>query len=257
MKPLIGITADIDDGSRFAPRLKGKRIVHLWERYLKAVQDTGGTAILLPVSADRRDVKTLLDRIDGLLISGGAFDVPPSYYGEKLIKRARVKPKPERSKFERRLILEAVKAGMPILGICGGAQIINVSFGGSLFQDICYQYPSGLPHEQKTPPARAAHPVVVLPGTLLARSLFPRPISTAKTIRVNSTHHQAVKKIGTGLRVSARAPDGLIEAVEAEKGFIIGVQWHPELLYPKHPEQFRLLSEFINAAKKPRGKTGL
>ena len=248
MKPLIGVTADIDDGSRFKKRLKGKRIVHLWERYLIAVSDAGGTPVLLPVGRDREDLRVLLSRLDGILISGGAFDVPPDFYGERLLREAGVKPKQERSRFERELVLAAGKRGLPILGICGGEQIINVAFGGSLFQDIGQQYPSGLEHEQKIPPIQVSHSVVVLPGTLLSRSLFLKPIATAKTIRVNSTHHQAVKKLGAGRRVAARAPDGLIEAVESKRGFILGVQWHPELLYPKHPEHARLWKEFIKAA---------
>jgi len=249
MKPLIGITADIDDGSRFSQKYSGKRIVHLWERYINAIQDAGGGAILIPVSDDQRDVKIILERIDGLLVSGGAFDVPPFYYGEELLADARVKPKEERSKFEKALILEAVKRGMPILGICGGEQIINVAFGGSLFQDIPSQCQKHLEHEQKLPANQISHQVEIQPNTLLAKILFKKPCRKKKVIWVNSTHHQAVKKAGRGLKVSALAPDKIIEAIEAEQGFIIGVQWHPELLYPNYPEQFQLLAEFIRSAK--------
>ncbi len=249
MKPLIGVTADIDDGSRFNEKLKGKRIAHLWERYLLAVRDAGAAAVFLPPSANQADAGVLLDRIDGLLVSGGAFDVPPSYYGERRLKAAKVKPKLERSRFERELVLKAAGRGMPILGICGGEQIINVSFGGSLFQDLSHQRKNGLAHEQKLPPLRPSHPVEVLPGTLLARLLFKKRIAKPELIRVNSTHHQAVKKVGRGLRVAAVASDGIIEAIESERGFVVGVQWHPELLYPHYPEQARLLKKFVEAAK--------
>jgi putative glutamine amidotransferase len=250
MKPLIGVTADIDDGSRFNEKLKGKRIVHLWERYLLAVRDAGAAAVLLPPSANQADAGVLLDRIDGLLVSGGAFDVPPSYYGEHPIKAAGVKPKLERSQFERELILLAARRGLPVLGICGGVQIINVTFGGSLYQDLSRQRKGHLAHEQKLPPSKVSHEVAVSPDTLLARLVFGRQIRRPVEIMVNSTHHQAVKTVGRGLRVCASAPDGIIEAIESETGFILGVQWHPELLYPHYPEQARLLKKFVEEAKR-------
>jgi putative glutamine amidotransferase len=249
MKPLIGVTADIDDGSRFSKRYAGKIIVHLWDAYLQAVRDAGGVPVLIAPARDSGEISLLLKRLDGILISGGAFDVPPSFYGEKIIPGARVKPKPGRATFERRLVQDAVKAGKPVLGICGGHQIINVAFGGSLIQDIPLQCKTGTAHNTISGKPVAMHSVDVEPDTVLARALFSKPIKSRKRITVNSFHHQAVKKIGRGLRATASAQDGLIEAIEAKKGFVIGVQWHPERLYREKSEQLRLLEQFIKAAK--------
>jgi len=254
MKPVIGITADIDDAGRFSARYAGKKMVHLWDAYLDAARDTGGIPVLLAPTRNSKDIKQMLSRVDRVIISGGAFDVPPSFYGEKILKAAKVKPKPERAGFERKLILEAKRWGVPVLGICGGEQIINVAFGGSLFQDLRLQVKTKIKHEPGSDKETAMHEVNIQPGSLLARLLFENEPGDKKTTLVNSSHHQAIKKPGKGLRVSAIAADGLIEAIEAKKGFIIGVQWHPERLYQKMPEQFRLLERFVAAEGKAGGK---
>jgi len=249
MKPLIGVTADIDDALRFSKRYAGKKIVHLWDAYLQAVRDAGGVPVLVAPAEDIGEIALLLKRLDGILISGGTFDVPPSFYGEKTIPGARVKPKPERAKFERQLVLDAVRAGKPVLGICGGHQIINVALGGSLFQDIALQCRTKIAHNSPTGKPMAMHGVDVEPDSMLMRALFPKPVKKMKRITVNSSHHQAIKEIGKGLRVTAAARDGLIEAIEGKDGFLIGVQWHPERLYREKREQFRLLEQLVKAAK--------
>lgn len=249
MKPLIGVTADIDDALRFSKRYAGKKLVHLWEAYLQAVRDSGGAPVLIAPSEDPSEMALLLKHLNGILISGGAFDVPPSFYGEKTIRGAKVKPKPERAKFEKQLVIAACKAGKPILGICGGEQIINVAFGGTLFQDLPLQCQTKNQHNSPSGRPIARHEVDVEPDSLLAQALFPKPLTSIKRISVNSSHHQAVKKMGKGLRMAATSPDGLIEAIEAENGFVIGVQWHPERMYRESHEQFRLLCQFIKAAK--------
>ena len=249
MKPLIGVTADMDDASRFSKRYAGKIIVHLWDAYLQAVRDAGGVPVLLAPARDLREISLLLKRLDGILISGGAFDIPPSFYGEKTIPGAKVKPKPERAKFEKQLVKDAAKAGKPVLGICGGLQIINVAFGGSLFQDIALQCRTKIAHNSSSGKPMAMHEVDVEPDSILAQALFSKPAKNKERITVNSSHHQAIKKIGKGLRLTAAAPDGLIEAIEAKTGFLIGVQWHPERLYREKRGQFRLLEQFVKAAK--------
>jgi len=248
MKPLIGITAEVDDGGRFARGYAGKKIVHLWSAYLEAVGDAGGAAVLLAPAKDPGDIDLILGRLDGILLTGSAKDVPPSFYGEKIIKAAKVRPMPERSAFEKELVLKAAKAGIPVLGICGGAQIINVAFGGTLFQDIKFQCKTSVKHAAsgKGP---ALHEVNIQGDTLLSEMLFPRPVHKPKRIIVNSSHHQAVKKAGSGLRVSARAADGVIEAIESEKGFVLGVQWHPERMYQDNSRQFSLIRKFLRRAK--------
>lgn len=248
MKPLIGITADIDDGARFSERYAGKKIVHLWERYPQAIRDAGGAVALLVPSENLDEINIILNKLDGLLISGGAFDIPPEDYGEELISE-KVKTKPGRSRFERELILKAIKAGIAILGICGGEQAINVALGGTLYQDLPFQKPSCLTHEQRGENIQVAHPVEIDRDSILAQLLFGKKKRNAKSIWVNSTHHQSVKHLGKGLRISAFAPDQVIEAIELERGFVVGVQWHPELLYTTYPEQYRLLKGFVRFAK--------
>jgi putative glutamine amidotransferase len=250
MKPLIGITADIDDGSRFARRYAGKKIVHLWSAYLEAVLEAGGAAVLLAPLSHLEHLDLMLGKLDGILLTGSASDVPPSFYGEKIIKAAHVAPKPERAKFEKELVLRAARLGLPMLGICGGEQIINVAFEGSLFQDITLQCQTPICHESGGSSAQNMHEVEIEPETRLARLLFAKPPKKKTRITVNSSHHQAVKKLGRGLRLSAKARDGIIEGIEAEKGFIIGVQWHPERLYRQKPEQYRLLRQFLKECAK-------
>jgi putative glutamine amidotransferase len=248
MRPLIGVTADIDDGGRFSKRYAGKSMVHIWEAYLQAVRDAGGAPVLLAPTERSGEIDQVLEMLHGVLISGSAFDVPPEFYGEKKIHATKLKPAPLRAEFERQVALRSIKAGKPLLGICGGEQIINVAFGGSLFQDIPLQFETRIKHSQGGR-APAMHKVDVEPDTVLARALFSKPIKNRKRITVNSFHHQAVKEIGKGLRVSAIAEDGLIEAIEGSCGFVLGVQWHPERLYLEKLEQARLLRNLVKAAK--------
>jgi putative glutamine amidotransferase len=248
MKPLIGITADVDDGSRFAKRYSGKKILHMWSAYFEAITDSGAAAVLL-APGKPEDIGLILSRLDGILLSGTASDVPPSFYGEKTIKAAKVKPNSERGKFERDLILKAIQRGLPILGICGGEQILNVALGGSLYQDVRLQVGKKVSHESSSSKNPAMHEVEIEPCTLLSRLLFPGRSKKPNRLMVNSYHHQAIKKPGKGLKVSAICKaDGVIEAVEAEKGFVLGVQWHPERMYKEKAEQSSLIRQFLRKA---------
>lgn len=253
MKPLIGITPDTHHQTTcpgpsccIPTRSRQEKMILLGDRYLAAVLDHGGLPVLLPVTEDPKVLRETADRLDGLLLAGGAFDVPPEFYGERP-RPGLGRLKPERSRFERALLLEAMKRDLPVLGICGGMQILNVVFGGTLYQDLKRERPGCRDHEQKIPKTRPFHPVTVSRGSRLQRIL-------AQTrLLVNSTHHQAVKNLGPGLRASATAPDGVIEAVESESHrFLIGVQWHPEVLYPRQPAQARVFQAFLRAAGEKR-----
>ncbi|HSF58721.1 MAG TPA: gamma-glutamyl-gamma-aminobutyrate hydrolase family protein, partial [Candidatus Binatia bacterium] len=132
----------------------------------------------------------------------------------------------------------------PLLGICGGAQAINVALGGSLYQDIATELPSAGQHEQGAKKGKGRHPIEIFPGTRL------RQIVQRQTLKVNTTHHQAVRKVGKGLLVNAKAKDGLIEGIESpHHRFVLGVQWHPEAFVDKDAYQRRIFSAFISAAK--------
>jgi len=251
MKPLIGITPDTESGEKIKAGAAKEKIVFLWARYLEAIEDQGGVPVLLPVTDDVNLIRQLAQRLDGFVLAGGAFDIPPEYFGEK------PRPwlgrlKPERSWLERALFFEAARLDKPILGICGGMQLINVALGGTLYQDIRKELPGSRDHEQKTRKTRTAHQVTIAADSLLGRIIAGRKgRDGSRKIRVNSSHHQAVKRAGRGLKICAVAPDNVIEAVESERhGFVIGVQWHPETLYQRHKEQARLLASLIAAAKK-------
>lgn len=168
-------------------------------------------------------VKALLDGFSAVVITGGAFDIHPSWYGQAVAARLdRVDA--GRTGLELGLAARCLRDGLPILGICGGMQALAVAAGGTLVQDISTALPHALPHEQGTDPARPAHPVHLAPGRL--RAAFG-----AAEVAVNSTHHQAVDDPGP-FGVSGRCTDGVIEAIEhPTHPFAVGVQWHPELLH--------------------------
>jgi putative glutamine amidotransferase len=181
-----------------------------------------------------------------LVISGGNFDIHPSYYGEKPIREIGA-IKEERTQFELEMTRLALKRDLPLLGICGGAQAINVVLGGSLYQDIAAQLPRASEHEQSKKKAIGGHKVSIAHGTRLEKILQRR------TLEVNTTHHQAVKAVGTGLVINATADDGVIEGIESSRhSFVLGVQWHPEVLAPRVIAQRRIFSRFIETCRRLR-----
>ena len=157
--------------------------------------------------------------------------------------------KPERSRFELKLLREALRRDLPVLGICGGMQLINVALGGTLFQDILQERPDSRDHQQKNRKDRTSHRVTISPDTRLGRIVRGGRASRPIVVGVNSTHHQAVRDVPAGLTVNARAGDGVIEGIESERHtFVLGVQWHPELLYRRQPAQRRILRALVSAA---------
>jgi putative glutamine amidotransferase len=212
MRPVIGIT--LGDGDR--PGYHSMRA-----DYARSVARSGAAPVVLPpLPADH--AAALLERVDGLLLSGGV-DVDPALYGQpRHPKLGRVDR--ERDDFELALAREALRRDLPILAICRGQQLLNVATGGTLYQDLPSQLEGALGHEAAGRRTRLSHPVEVTPGSKLAEILGPGPLS------VNSFHHQAVERLGDGLVVSGRSPaDGVIEAVEMNgRSFVVAVQWHPE-----------------------------
>jgi putative glutamine amidotransferase len=232
-RPIIGITLDHE--------IKDSYSKYPWyalrENYANAVFKHGGIPLMIPhqVGAEHHYISL----IDGLIITGGDFDIDPSYYGENIISD-RVTTKDTRTQFEIEICRQALKSLKPLLGICAGEQLINVVLGGSLIQHIPDSIVNPLEHEQKNPRHETSHEVRVVKETLLRR------IIDADSLQVNSSHHQAVKSLGSKVIASAYAPDTVIEAIElTDHPFCLGVQWHPEFLIT--PEDNNICSSFIKA----------
>jgi putative glutamine amidotransferase len=246
-RALIGITPDTHDGDRLRTRISKEKIVYIWDRYLAAFLDRGAMPVVLPVTSDRGIIASMALRLDGVVLAGGNFDVPPEFFAEEP-KPWLGKLKPERSRFELDLLIEAAKKDLPVLGICGGMQAINVAFGGTLYQDIAMERPGSRAHSQKTKPDRTSHQVTIASGTRLHSIMTGRKAGYELRTRVNSTHHQAVKDLAPGFAVNAQAADGIIEGIESTThGFIVGVQWHPEILCERHEPHARIIRGFLRA----------
>ena len=240
--PLIGITADISSTSRSSNRPKDTTLF-LPQRYFSAIERAGAIPVVLSANRTKSAVRRLLSLLNGLVLSGGNFDIHPRYYGERPIKELG-DIKSARTDFELEITDKALKHDLPILGICGGAQAINVALGGSLYQDIAAQlsHAGACEHSSKNP--NGGHSIQVEPGTRLF------DILKRSSVKVNTSHHQAVNRLGRGLIVNAVADDGVIEGIEStEHGFVLGVQWHPEVLAPRQQHQHRIFSSFAAFCK--------
>ncbi|MDF1564214.1 MAG: gamma-glutamyl-gamma-aminobutyrate hydrolase family protein [Deltaproteobacteria bacterium] len=231
----VGLTLDEEgEGAELRYRLKGS--------YVEAVRRAGGLPIALP-RLGPGEVEAALDGLSALVITGGAFDVPPEAYGEAP-REGLGRLLPERTASETLLGRLALERGLPLLGVCGGMQLLNVLCGGTLVQDIVQELPGAHPHEQEGDRGQPSHPLEVAAGTRLHALLAPADH------RANSTHHQAVARVGEGLVVSARADDGVIEAIERPgEPFVLGVQWHPELLAGSCPSHQRIYDALVLAAR--------
>jgi putative glutamine amidotransferase len=220
--PLIAVTADhrpprTDVASTSTRRFRPPRAeIYVNERIVERVREAGASVILFPPGDPA--LAAVLDKVDGLVVTGGAFDIDPRHYGQPI--RTRHDGLDEaRTATELAVARAALERGLPYLGICGGMQLMAVALGGSLIQDILTERPGSLDHEQPGDPVLPSHPIRVEPGLegLLGEA-------------VNSTHHQAIAELGR-LKAVAWAPDGIIEAVTLpEHPFAVGVQWHPEWL---------------------------
>lgn len=234
--PLIGITADVSENAKDSQ-------LFLPQRYLRAIERAGAVPIVLPATQSKATVIRLLGILNGLVVSGGNFDIHPRHYGEKPIARLGA-VKAQRTDFELALTRAAIKRDLPVLGICGGAQAINVVLGGSLYQDIETQCSGAGSHERSGKENTPGHGIRIDTGSRLF-AIFGR-----RDLKVNTSHHQAIKQLGRGLVVTARAGDGIIEGIESiEHRFIIGVQWHPEALAPRQKLQRRLFSSFVKVCR--------
>lgn len=212
---------------------------------VNAITQSGGLPLILSFMTATEDVERIANMIDGFYFTGG-YDIDPTIFGEE--------PHPNlgtiipaRDTFEIALIQKLLEHDKPILAVCRGCQILNIAAGGDMFQDIYAQLDENLlQHQQKAPKAHGSHFVDVLDGSLLHQ------LTGKEKLRVNSRHHQANRKVLGSLEISAKASDGIIEAIESkEKQFVLGLQWHPENMLASGDEASRLIYQgFIEACKK-------
>jgi putative glutamine amidotransferase len=215
--------------------------------YIEELRKVGGIPWIIPlVPHDTETLQHIFDRLDGVFITGGV-DVDPCRYGESKLPLCG-ETDPDRDAVEIALLKHALERNLPILAVCRGIQILNVTCGGTLYQDVTAQVPSAMKHDYfPTPeqPSRKylAHDITVKSGSRLGRILRD-PV-----VPVNSMHHQAIKDLAPNLAATAFAADGIIEAVEGlDERYLIAVQWHPEELTETHPGMARLFSTFAEAA---------
>lgn len=233
-RPLIGVT--------MRHELETERF-YLARHYGDAVAAAGGAPLHIPLIPEREVLAALVTGLDGVLLPGSASDVDPLRYGQEP-RRELGTVHPLKDETDMLVLEEAERRGLPLLAICFGMQVWNVSRGGSLIQDIASCVPQAVKHEQGAPRGRRSHTISVNPESLLGGLLGE--VSTA----VNSHHHQALERIGEGLQASAWSSDGLIEAVEDTRAgrWALGVQWHPEIDWASDRFSRAIFGAFVEAA---------
>lgn len=233
-KPIIGVTPLVDIQRNSLWMLPG---------YMEGLTAADAIPVMLPLTSDRDTMKQLVSQFDGFLFTGGQ-DVSPDIY--KAVKLGICgECCPERDSMELMLLDLVMEADKPILGICRGIQFINAALGGTLYQDIPAQLPSGIEHHQEPPYDRPAHDVRIIDDTPLYRLL------RKEHIFVNSYHHSGICELSPRLKCMAAAEDGLIEAVYSpEQSFLWAVQWHPEFSFRTNGESRAIFEEFVRASTK-------
>lgn len=241
-RPLIGVTMGREKSQRFF----GLNLFIMNQTYVRTLEQLGALPVMIPLHMTEATLRGIFERLDGLFLPGGE-DIDPANYGAERHELLGATDK-ERDRTELLLTRWAVEIGMPVLGVCRGAQMINVACGGSLYQDILSDRPDLAKHDYFPPSFeryRISHAIDIEADSRLAHAL-------GQIHEVNSMHHQGLDRIGYGLRVVARAEDGLPEAVEAPAlPYVVGVQWHPEELAKTDQMSANLFYDFVRAAAGP------
>lgn len=231
--PIIGISLFSESEKDINAKLK---------YYIEAVKDLGGIPVIFPILKEGNQIKKLIESCDGFIITGGN-DINPSLYNEETKTYCMGLDK-DRDESEKLLIEELMKIDKPLLAICRGFQILNVVLGGSLYQDIDIDIFNGdkANHRQEDKRGKEAHKINVNKGTLL------HEVVKSEIIGVNTLHHQCLKKLGIGVVSNGKSEDGIVESYHIDgKKFVLGVQWHPELLYKDYEEQRKIFKAFIKS----------
>ncbi|MDV4150509.1 gamma-glutamyl-gamma-aminobutyrate hydrolase family protein [Clostridium sp. AL.422] len=235
-KPIIAVTALFDDE---------KDSIWMLPAYLNSIIEAGGIPIMLPLVDNKEDIKALANKFDGFLLTGGQ-DINPKIYNESKANHCGI-ISDIRDTMEGILLEEVLSLNKPILAICRGFQLLNSHLGGKLYQDISIEKNNGNGsiHRQEKPYDKPVHKVKVKEDSLLFE------IVNKSEINVNSLHHQAIKELSSKVEEAGITEDGLIESIYLKnKKFVLGVQWHPELLYKDFEEQFLIFKAFINSCIK-------
>ena len=234
MKPIIAIVSLYDEKLESYWMLPG---------YAQGLEAAGAVPVILPLTTDQEALERYAQTFDGFLFPGG-HDLDPALYGQNPTDQCGTVCR-QRDSMERKLFPLALETGKPLLGICRGIQLFNVMLGGSLYQDIPTECPSDVEHHETPPYDKVAHPVTVEQGTPLYQAVGVTQMG------VNSYHHQGIKELGKGLRVAAKAPDGMVEAVYLpDHPFALAVQWHPEFSRLGDENSRRIFEAFVKAARK-------
>lgn len=253
----IGVSTCFFHADPLRPVFKGKTLVYAEQSITHWVSSQDALVYLVPPPpvGGTVSLQDLVAEMDGLVLEGGS-DVAPETYGETALK-PEWKGDRIRDVYEQELLREFVKQGKPVLGVCRGAQLVNVAFGGTLFQDIELQCPKSLNHRNWDIYDQNFHALEFVEGSKLAR-LYPG-IKAGQKTKINTVHHQGLKDLGKGLKVEARSPeDGVIEAIrlDSAQDWVFAVQWHPEFQDPKDAsllDSRPILSDFLKEARARRG----
>lgn len=241
-KPIIGILANrliIEDGM-----FPGMERVYVSDDYVKAVLKAGGIPILIPVNKEKEIVQAQINAVDGVLLTGG-YDVNPLLYGEEPSQKLGF-TYGDVDDFDILVISAANSFNKPMFGICKGLQILNVYFGGTLYQDISEAEGAYIKHTQSSRKQEAGHSTFFKEGSILYE-IFGESTLT------NSFHHQSIKELAPGFKVTASAKDNIIEGIEKEEGnFVVAVQWHPEMMHETDLSMVKLFERFIDECRNKR-----
>lgn len=232
-KPIIGVMPLVDDEKDSLWMVPG---------YLKGLEQAGGIPFIFPLTSYKEDIEVLMEKVDGILLTGG-HDVSPSLYHQNVL--FPVETSKERDEMESMVLEIALKSDKSVLGICRGIQFLNAYLGGTLYQDLPHQYVTCIDHHQSPPYDVSQHTVDIIKGTPLYELL------DCDSLAVNSYHHQAIYELSEQLKPMAISSDGLIESVyKPDSSFVWAVQWHPEFNYNVEKSSRLIFSAFIESMKK-------